>query len=76
MLTKYDTNYFTKDKKVHSVVLASLHFRSASLQSASSQWKRLVISVSLHQGVNVWFGNVGKLEHLPIQQALFCDLIL
>ena len=34
MLTEYSTSLFTKDQKVHSVVLSSVHLRSANLQSA------------------------------------------
>ena len=53
MLVKYDTSFFfTKDQNVYieHVLLSSVRLRSASLQL--SLWeKRLVISVSLCQGV-------------------------
>ena len=53
MLVKYDTIFFfTKDQNVYieHVLLSSVRLRSASLQL--SLWeKRLVISVSLCQGV-------------------------
>ena len=52
MLAKYaDTSYFnTKDQKLHSEVLSSVHLRSASLQS--DRWEKDWSLVSQRQSVN------------------------
>ena len=49
MLKIYDTSYLQR-KKVHSVVISSVHLRSMSLQSLV-RWE-MKISVSQRQSVN------------------------
>ena len=78
MLTKYDTNFFTKNKKAHSVVLSSVHLRFASLQSVRWKKRLAVIGISTQRkGVNRlansqqngWFENAMKVESPPMEQT-------
>ena len=39
MLAKYDTSFFTKDQNVQSVLLSSVHLRSAILKLSS--WEKI-----------------------------------
>ena len=75
MLAKYDTISYEEPKSAQcSFIFCSITLREFTV---SLLGKELVISVSQRQGVNgsansqqdVSFGNAGKLESPPIEQA-------